>query len=119
MAVLPPQFRFRLKEDSDVPAAHPDPLTSDVIARLKALPPAAGSPEAEFLALLENPNPIEAVRAKVTAYFERVRKLLANPQQRKGEIDRLYRVVLQRRKDAIAFNPTLVESPFLFPTRTP
>jgi hypothetical protein len=119
LAIVPQQFRFRLKDDGDVPAAHPDQLTRDVIARLKALPPAAGSPEAEFLTLLENPNPTEAVRAKVTAYFERVRNLLANPQQRKAEINRLYGVVVQRRQDARTFNPTLIESQFLFPTRTP
>src|SRR6266511_4295807 len=36
---------------------HPDRLTRDVIARLEAANPAAGSVEADFLATLKSPNP--------------------------------------------------------------
>jgi hypothetical protein len=119
LAVIPPQFRFRPLADGDVPTAHPDPLTLDVIARLRALKPPAGSAEAEFLTMLENVDPVAALRGKIAAYLQRLQVRLANSQQREAELERLYGLVLQRRKDAIALNPTLVESKFLFPIGTP
>src|SRR5262249_46648692 len=52
--------------------AHPDALTKAVIAKLTAANPAPGSPEADFLAILQTPNPIDTVRARVAAYHDRV-----------------------------------------------
>jgi hypothetical protein len=115
LTLIPDAFAFKPLAAGDVPAAHPDQLTRDVIARLRALPPSPGSPEAEFLALLENPNPVGALRARVTTYLTRVSARLGDPQQRPAEIERLYRAMLDRRQRAVAQNPTLVESRFLFP----
>lgn len=118
-AVIPARFTFKPLNAGDVPAAHPDALTLDVIARLRALTPAAGSPEAQFLALLENPDPVGVLRATVTAYMERVRARLADPAQRQGELDRLYRLMLARAKTASDTNPALVESDMLFAAGPP
>jgi len=119
LAVIPAGFRFKPLNPGDVPAAHPDQLTRDVIARLKALSPPTESPEGEFLALLEQSSPVDTLRSKVIAYSDRVRARLADSQQRQGEIERLYRLMLQRRDEAVAHNPALVESSFLFPRGTP
>lgn len=119
LAVIPAGFRFKPLNPGDIPAAHPDQLTRDVIVRLKGLSPPAASPEAEFLTFLEQSNPVDALRSKVTTYLDRVRARLADPQQRQGEIERLYRLMLQRRSEAAAHNPALIESPFLFPSGKP
>ncbi len=112
---VPPQFRFKPKAPEDVPVAHPDELTKAVITRVQAANPVAGSPEAQFLTLLQSPTPVEALRQTVSAYLGRVRGQLADAAQREAEITRLYQVMLDRRRAAIAHNPTLVESPELFP----
>jgi hypothetical protein len=116
LSFIPAQFRFRPLNPGDVPAAHPDALTQAVIAKLKTSGPAASSAAAEFLAALENPNPVELLRQKVLSYRERVRAALASTQQRGAEIDRLYAIVLGRRSEAVSRIPALVESPRLFPT---
>ena len=112
---VPPQFRFKPKAPEDVPVAHPDELTKAVITRVQAANPVAGSPEAQFLTLLQSPTPVEALRQTVSAYLGRVRGQLADAAQREAEITRLYQVMLDRRRAAIAHNPALVESPELFP----
>ena len=92
-----------------MPAAHPDGLTKIVIASLKAANPPVGSPEAEFLALLETPKPMDALRQKVSAYLADVRRQLGDPSKREAEISCLYQLVLDRRKAAVDRIPTLVE----------
>jgi len=119
LALIPPSFRFKPLNPGDVPAAHPDQVTRDVIAKLESLKPSAGSPEAEFLALLESPNPVEGLRMKVNAYQDRVRMRLGDALQSQAEVDRLYRALLRRRQEAVAHNPALVESSFLFPVGKP
>ena len=114
LAAVPDQFRFQPLNPGDVPAAHPDELTRTVIERLTAMKPAPGTPAADLLALLQNPAPIDAVRSRVTAYLNRVRTRLSGA-QRQAEIDRLYGLVFQRRRDAVAEIPAIVESPLLFP----
>jgi hypothetical protein len=114
LAAVPDQFLFLPLNPGDVPAAHPDGLTRTVIERLTATKPAAGSAEADFLSLLQNPAPLDAVRSRVTAYLDRVRTRLTGT-ARQAEIDRLYGLMLQRRRDAVALIPALVESPVLFP----
>lgn len=119
LSAIPVQFQFAALEPGDVPAAHPDALTREVISNLKTQNPLPGSPQLDFLELLESPNPVDAARARVATYLERVRTRLADPKQRAAEIDRLYQTMLARRAQATAHNPTLVESAFLFPISKP
>jgi len=116
LAAVPARFRFKPLNPGDVPAAHPDDLTRAIIAALRALNPAAGTAEADLLALLENPKPVDVLRQRVLAYLERERVQLGDPQKREAEISRLYNQVLDRRRDAVARIPALIESPRLFPT---
>lgn len=116
LAVVPANFRFiKRVNPGDLSTPHPDELTKTVISNLEARRPAAGSAEAEFLAALQHPDPVSALRTKSASYRDRVRARLANPQQRQDEIGRLYAVVLRRRAEATAAIPALVESRFLFP----
>ena len=112
---VPATFRFTARGPDDVPTAHPDALTTTVIQAIRAGgAPAAGSPEAALLALLEDPQPLERVREHVQAYLARQRSALTGA-GRAAELARLYGRVLERRKAAAAAVPDFVESPFLFP----
>jgi hypothetical protein len=115
LALVPGRFRFKPINPGDVPAAHPDELTGTVIAALRALNPVAGSAQADLLALLENPKPVDVLRQRVVEYLERVNTRLSDSQQRGPEVARLYQIMLDRRQEAARRIPTLVESPRLFP----
>jgi hypothetical protein len=99
--------------------AHPDALTKAVIAKLTAANPAPGSPEADFLAILQTPNPIDTVRARVAAYHDRVVKALdpANPATRQAELQRLFNLLLARRRAFLNHElfGNLAEFPALLP----
>src|SRR5262249_17852880 len=79
-------------------AAHPDALPREVIARLQAANPAPGSPKAEFLALLKNPDPVQEVRVRVVAYKDRIGQQFGNPATRQAELQRLFRVLGDHRQ---------------------
>jgi len=114
---IPERFKFRPRTPGGAPAAHPDELTKTVVARIRAARPEPGSTAAEFLALLESPNPVERLRMKLKSRLDEIRKRLGDAGTRGGEIDRLYGVLLARRRAAIE-HPVLqrlVESDRLFP----
>jgi hypothetical protein len=96
---------------------HPDRLTRDVIARLEAANPAAGSVEADFLATLKSPNPLEVVKAKIVAYKDRISQRLSNQSTRNDELERLFGLLIARRQ-AVQGHPVLgnlIESEALLP----
>jgi hypothetical protein len=96
---------------------HPDRLTLDVIARLEAANPAAGSVEADFLATLKSPNPLEVVKAKIVAYKDRISQRLSNQSTRNDELERLFGLLIARRQ-AVQGHPVLgnlIESEALLP----
>jgi hypothetical protein len=112
---VPATFRFKPRGPDDVPASHPDAMTRAVIQAIRAGgTPAAGSPEATLLALLEDPDPLLKVRDLVRAYLQRERTALAG-NGRAEELKRLYTLLLDRREKARAAVPDIVESNFLFP----
>lgn len=103
------------------PSTHPDALTRSVIANLEAAAPAEGTPEAEFLALLRDENPLERLRERVLA----VRHALSARAADGTERDRLFQELVisadARRRTmatAAAFR-SLVESPLLLPLASP
>lgn len=100
---VPATFRFKPRVNDSVPAAHPDELTTAVIAALQAASPAAGSPEADFLALLKAPDPVKLLRQRVQEYLAREQAALseANPVTREAELKRLFNIVLARRQAAL------------------
>ena len=115
---VPATFRFKPRGADDVPASHPDAMTRSVIQAIRAGgTPAAGSPEATLLALLEDPDPLAKVRDLVRAYLQRERTALADS-GRAAELRRLYVRLLDRREKARAAVPPLIESTFLFPVGT-
>ena len=104
---VPPTFRFKPRVNDSVPATHPDELTTAVIAALEAASPAAGSPEADFLALLKAPDPVKLLRQRVQAYLAREQAALSdtNPAAREAELKRLFDIGLARRREALS-NPS-------------
>jgi hypothetical protein len=111
---VPPGF----SADPDA-AAHPDRLTSEVIARLVAANPPPGTVAGRFLADLQAPDPVQVVRDRVAAYRDRI----ANDLRSNGaaERERLFGLLIQRRKEVRehpVFGPMfgpLVESDALLP----
>jgi hypothetical protein len=97
--LIPPTFRFKPR-DGGAPAAHPDALTQAVIAKLQATPPAAGTPEADFLVLLKDPDPVKILRQRVNAYLAREQGKLSAPATRQAELKRLFDVMAARRRTA-------------------
>jgi hypothetical protein len=69
---------------------HPDQLTRDVIAKIQAANPPAGSAAAEFLGLLRMPDPVQELRSRVIAYRAEV-----------SQTDRsqLFKQMIQRRRE--------------------
>lgn len=114
---IPPTFRFKPLGTGAAPPVHPDALTQAVIANLKAAAPGAGTPAADFLALLQNPDPVDALRQRVTAYRQRVESRLKDPMTRRAELQRLFQLTIDRRRTANSHPVlrTLVESDALFP----
>jgi hypothetical protein len=97
---IPATFRFKPRQGGIAPAAHPDDLTKTVIAALNAAAPSAGTPEADFLAVLQTPNPVAVLRQRVLEYKARVQSRLAGA-QRDAELTRLFNLAVQRRKAAL------------------
>jgi len=96
---------------------HPDQLTRQVIAALEAANPPAGSPEAEFLAVLKSADPVAAVRARIVDYKNRIADRFSNPGPRNAEIQRLFQLLIARRQ-GMASDPifgNLIESKALLP----
>jgi hypothetical protein len=86
---------------------HPDTLTRAVIAALEATTPAPGTVSAEFLATLKATDPVAEVRLRVEKYKNRIEQRLgpnADAPTRVGELQRLFGVLIDRRK-------TLIEDP--------
>ncbi len=71
-------------------APHPDRLTTMVIEQLRAANPSPGSAEAEFLAFLQDPDPVARLQERVQQYRERVKLRLENQATRQDELRRLY-----------------------------
>jgi hypothetical protein len=105
---IPATFRFKPRNSDDIPAAHPDALTKAVIKNLEAAGPAAGTPEADFIALLKDPDPVKALRGRTADYLARIQGKLENPSTRQQEIDRLFGILIARRK--IAANDPVLQS---------
>jgi hypothetical protein len=81
---IPESFRVSPGE------AHPDQLTRDVIARIQAQNPPAGSAAAEFLDLLRKPDPVQELRSRVISYRTEVEQ---------ADRSQLFKQLVQRRKD--------------------
>jgi len=114
---IPATFRFKPLAVGAAPAAHPDRLTQAVIAALQAASPAAGTPEADFLTLLQSPNPLSTLRQRVLSYRQRVQTRLDNAATRAAELRRLFHIAVDRRRAALN-HPVLgalTESDALFP----
>ena len=101
---IPSTFRFKPVVNAGVPAAHPDDLTKAVITALQAASPAVGSPEADFLAILRDPDPVKLLKQRVQDYLTREQASLANAATRPAELKRLFDIVIARRREAL-LNP--------------
>jgi murein L,D-transpeptidase YcbB/YkuD len=81
-------------------------LIPQVVKNLTALNPAAGTPEAKFLKLLQKPETVAAtVQSQVDQYSSREKNLLgdqAKPADRSNEWIRLYKLALKRREAVLA-----------------
>jgi Putative peptidoglycan binding domain len=81
-------------------------LIPQVVKNLTALNPAAGTPEAKFLKLLQKPETVATtVQSQVDQYISRESNLLsdqAKPADRSNEWIRLYKLALKRREAVLA-----------------
>ncbi len=98
---VPAKFRFKPRTGDNVAAPHPDALTKVVITALEAAAPVASSPEADFLALLRNPDPVKVLRQRVQDYLAREQAALSNQATREAELKRLFNLVIVRRRAAL------------------
>jgi hypothetical protein len=103
LAFVPDTIKFRAIPPGQPPdfaamrAAHAESTTVQaVIKAVETSNPSPGSPEADFLAVLKSPNPIDVLAQRVEAYLERVESDLAGP-KKQNEIDRLFRRLVERR----------------------
>lgn len=94
LVFIPDTFQFT----PNTPPQHPDELTKTVIRSLEAAAPAAGSPEARFLTLLRDPDPVQRLRERVIVYRDAQRQRLT---QRTPELARLHQQLLERRAAVI------------------
>jgi hypothetical protein len=91
---------------------HPDQLTRDVIAKIQATNPPAGSAAAEFLALLRMPDPVQELRARVIAYRAEISQM---------DRSQLFKQMIERRRE-VQTHPLfqcLKESQALFAVSAP
>jgi hypothetical protein len=107
--LIPDEFRFLPLNGGDPfrPSRHPDNFTSSVINRLQALSPDPGSPEAEFLEILQSSNPTILLQDRIKGYVADIAARLdqADPPSRQLEIKRLYDLAISRRQ-AVATDPS-------------
>jgi len=77
-----------------------DVLTQAVLANITQANPAAGISANEFRKLLGTANAVTELQTLVQAYVARVKNALdlANPAQRKAELERLYGILVERRR---------------------
>lgn len=101
---VPESFRFRVPAPGQPPAPgrHPDDLTRQLIASLRAAEPEAGTPAAELLRRLESDDPVALLAQDVAAYRERLAARLADPATRADELRRLYDLLDERRRAMLA-----------------
>lgn len=80
--------------------AEKDLLTKEVIAAIERAAPAAGSTADEFRKFLKSDDAVKALEQRVKEYAKRVRKRLdpADAEQRAAELERLYDVLIKRRR---------------------
>lgn len=98
---VPVQFTFSPLPAGALPLEvqrHPDDLTQQTIAALIAENPEAGTPAAEFLALLQSEDPISILRERVVAVRDRIAAQLADPTTRLAELTRLHDLATARRQ---------------------
>jgi hypothetical protein len=100
---VPDSFRSRLLGPGEEPPAdrHPDDLTRQVIEAIRAEAPPAGLPEAEFLRRLEAHDPVQLLRQDISVYRDRLRVRLEDPEDRPGELRRLFDLANARRRAVI------------------
>jgi len=102
--------------------AHPDRLTQAVIQKLQGSNPAAGSAAAEFLDLLQKPDPVAEVKTRVIAYRSELAAGLdrAAP-TRPAELKKLFDLLIARRQAYLVHTlfRCLRESPALIPLPAP
>ena len=77
---------------------YPDKLARQVIAAIESKNPAADSAEAEFLAILKTASPVQELKARVIAYRTREAAKLGDATTRQAELQRLFDLLIARRK---------------------
>lgn len=109
LSFLPAQLEFTPVPSGTDPVSLPrdaanDLLTQAVIANIDQANPAQNSAAHEFRELLKAQNAVDELQGRVTAYANRVRNALdpAQPAQRAAELDRLYRLLIDRRRQMLA-----------------
>ena len=102
---VPEQFDFTPIPAGVDPVSVPrdatqDGLTQAVLANITQANPAAGTSADEFRKLLGTANAVTELQTLVKAYVARVKNALdlANPAQRKAELERLYGILVERRR---------------------
>ena len=106
---------------------YPDKLTREIIAALESRKLSADSPEAEFLAILKSPSPVQELKSRVLSYNNRLAATLGNPSTRQGELARLFDLLIARRRMVATYpDPnhfpmfgSLIESDALLPLPAP
>ena len=69
-----------------------------MVAALEGKTLAPTSPEADFLALLQSVDPLQALRARVRTYHDRIEQRLGDAGTRKAELQHLYQAAIDRRR---------------------
>lgn len=81
--------RYAFHPTSNGPASEPHPLTTAVVAALRAEELEPGSPAHELLSLLESTDAVAELKVRVREYLSRVQRLLATSETRQAELERL------------------------------
>lgn len=104
---VPQRFSFRpLDGGATLNGRHPDDLTRATITAIRETNVRAGTPEGEFLAALQHPEPIKLLAERVDEYLERVKTALADAQERPKELVRLFNLMMEAR-EAVLQHETL------------
>lgn len=122
LEIIPARFEFTPRSggvpDGASHDAAKDHLSAAVIQKLEAAAPAAGSTEAEFLALLRSANAVPLLKDRVVQYRDRVKAALAGGDAgRKAELKRLFERLVkgrQQMREHAQIGP-IIESSALFP----
>lgn len=103
---VPERFDFAPASAGGGGSPHPDDVTRKTIESLRAANVSAVSAAGEWLALLEDADPVARLQEQVKAYKERIQHRLDDPQQRTTELKRLFELLIERRK-AVNAHPVL------------